>query len=196
MNPAYRRGRDFFKGILRFLFKVNVVGAEKFPEEEGLVVCCNHISNWDPMLLGSFCPRKVRYMAKEELFRIPLISSLLLSWGAFPVKRGAGDRAAIRTSLEIAQGGDVLGVFPEGTRSKTGKLGKALPGGAMIALRSGVRVVPVAIVGPYRLFRPLTIIYGEAIDLKELAGGKGNTALAAEIIMNEIQKLIDDFQSD
>lgn len=66
----------------------------------------------------------------------------------------------------------------------------------MIALRSGVRVVPVAIVGPYRLFRPLTIIYGEAIDLKELAGGKGNTALAAEIIMNEIQKLIDDFQSD
>lgn len=196
MNPAYRLGRSFFRGIFRFLFKVNVIGAEKFPKEEGLVVCCNHISNWDPMFLGSFCPRKVRYMAKEELFRIPLLSSILVSWGAFPVKRGAGDRAAIRTSLEIAQGGDVLGIFPEGTRSKTGKLGKALPGGAMIALRSGVRVVPVAIIGPYRFFRPINIIYGDAIDLKELAGGKGNTALAAEIIMNEIQKLIDKYKSE
>lgn len=195
MNLLYRMGRAFFNRFLRIVFKVKVVGADQFPKDEGLVLCCNHISNWDPVVLGTFCPRQIRYMAKEELFRIPLLSSIIRKLGTYPVKRGAGDRSAIRTSLEIAQSGDVVGIFPEGTRSKTGKIEKVLPGGAMIALRSGVRVVPAAIIGPYRLFRPLTIVYGDAIDLKELAGGKGNTALAAEIIMNEIQKLMDEHRN-
>lgn len=195
MNFTYRLFRGMFLVIISLFYRRNIIGAEKIPKDEGLVACSNHISNWDPLFLGTSFPRQVRYMTKEELFHIPIVSTLLRKWGAFPVKRGEGDRQAIRTALELTRNGDVLGIFPEGTRSKNGQLGKALPGAALIALRSGVRVVPVAIIGPYRLFRPVTIIFGAPIDLKELSGGKGNTALAAEIIMSQIKKLIDDYDS-
>lgn len=195
MNFTYRLFRGMFLVIISIFYQRKIIGAENIPKEEGLVACCNHISNWDPLFLGTSLPRQVRYMAKEELFHIPVVSTLLQKWGAFPVKRGEGDRQAIRTAIQIAHDGDVLGIFPEGTRSKDGQLGKALPGAALIALRSGARIVPVAIIGPYRLFRPITIIFGSPIDLKELSGGKGNTAIAAEIIMSQIKKLIDDNDS-
>lgn len=192
MNRTYEFFKSFFAGIISTFYRWKVIGAEQIPCEEGLVVCANHISNWDPLLLGSSFPRQIRYMAKEELFHIPLVGFLVRRWGAYPVKRGSGDRQAIKKSIEIARNGEVIGIFPEGTRSKTGKLGKALPGAALIAQRSGVRVVPAAIIGPYRLFRPITIIFGAPFDLKELSDGKGNMAMAAEIIMNEIQKLMDE----
>ncbi|WCK56062.1 lysophospholipid acyltransferase family protein [Aneurinibacillus sp. Ricciae_BoGa-3] len=185
----------FFRAIFRFIFAVfyrwNVVGRENIPDG-GVVLCCNHISNWDPMLLGSGIERQVHFMAKEELFKIPVVSQLVTAFGTFPIKRGTGDRRAIRRALELAKDNRVLGIFPEGTRSKTGEPGKALPGAALIALKSGAQVVPVYIKGPYKIFRPITIIYGQPFDLNERVMGKNNAERldnAADIIMQEIKCL-------
>jgi 1-acyl-sn-glycerol-3-phosphate acyltransferase len=196
-SKTYPFFRALFRGLFASVYRWRVIGRENIPDGEGLILCCNHISNWDPVLLGCGIDRQVHFMAKEELFRIPVISSLITDFGTFPVKRGAGDRQAIRKSLEIVKEGKVLGIFPEGTRnlSNPGKVGNVLPGAAMIALKAGVRVVPVAIDGPYRPFsRRITIIYGQPIDLTAAVAGKESaerTQYAAEIIQREIQKLLD-----
>lgn len=195
-SKTYPFFRGLFRGIFKGFYRWKVIGQENIPDGEGLVLCANHISNWDPVLLGCGIERQVHFMAKAELFRIPVISSLIKDFGTYPVKRGAGDRQAIRTSLELAKQGKVLGIFPEGKRNRTsqGNVGNILPGAAMIALKSGVRVVPVAIIGPYRLFRSVTIIYGQPIDLTAAVSGKETaerTQAAAEIIRSEIQKILD-----
>ncbi|AMA74741.1 lysophospholipid acyltransferase family protein [Aneurinibacillus thermoaerophilus] len=188
--------RSLFRGIFASVYRWRVIGRENIPDGEGIVLCANHISNWDPVLLGCGIERQVHFMAKQELFKVPVLSWLIRNFGAFPVKRGAGDRQAIRKSLEVVNQGKVLGIFPEGRRNRAGAgdVGKVLPGAAMIALKAGVRVVPVAIIGPYRLFRPITIIYGKPIDIVAEVAGKESgerTQYAAEVIRREIQALMD-----
>jgi 1-acyl-sn-glycerol-3-phosphate acyltransferase len=137
-------------------------------------------------------------MAKEELFRIPVLSYLITQFGAFPVKRGAGDRAAIRSTLKILEEGKILGIFPEGSRSKTGEIGQGLSGAAMFALKSEAQVVPVAIIGPYRLFRPVRIVYGKPIDLSSYREGKTNAETlkkVTDLIMDEIKSLYNQHRS-
>lgn len=133
-------------------------------------------------------------MAKQELFRIPLFSMLIRVLGAFPVKRGSGDLQALKQALRLLQEEKVLGIFPEGTRSRDGKLGRAHTGAALIALRAGAPVVPAAIIGPYRLFRPVRIIFGQPIEVtspaREKIGMKEAAALT-DRIMNEIKQMID-----
>lgn len=174
-------------------YRWQVIGAEHIPKEGPVILCANHISLLDPPLLGSGIERQVHFMAKEELFRIPVISFFIKKFGAFPVKRGAGDRASIRTALNLLEDGKIFGIFPEGTRSKNGELGPGLPGVAMFALKSQAAVIPVAIVGPYRLFKPVKIVYGQPIDLSELRSKKsGSDTLkeATDLIMSQIQRLL------
>lgn len=159
-----------------------------------MILCANHISNLDPLLLGCGTNRQVHFMAKEELFKIPLLSYFIVQFGAFPVKRGAGDRSAIRTTLKILGEGKVIGIFPEGTRSKTGELGQGKPGVGLFALKSEAAVIPVAIIGPYRLFRPVTIVYGKPLDLSAMRAEKAGADTVKEVtdlIMSQIRNLID-----
>lgn len=188
----YRTFRGFFRIIFSLVFRWQVIGREHIPKEGPVILCANHISLWDPPLLGSGIDRMVNFMAKEELFRIPVISFLITKFGAFPVKRGAGDRAAIRATLKLLEEGKILGIFPEGTRSKTGEVGEGMPGVAMFALKSQAQVIPVAIVGPYRLFRPIKIVYGEPIDLTRLREAKSSADTLKEttdLIMEHIKAL-------
>ncbi|MFD2371795.1 lysophospholipid acyltransferase family protein [Brevibacillus sp. GCM10020057] len=190
----YRTFRSFFRIIFSLVFRWQVIGREHIPKEGPVILCANHISLWDPPLLGSGIERMVNFMAKEELFRIPVLSFLITKFGAFPVKRGAGDRAAIRTTLKLLEDGKVLGIFPEGTRSKTGELGEGMPGTAMFALKSQATVIPVAIIGPYRLFRPIKIVYGEPIDLTQLREAKPSADTlkqTTDLIMQRIRELHD-----
>ncbi|QQE76610.1 1-acyl-sn-glycerol-3-phosphate acyltransferase [Brevibacillus composti] len=187
-----------FRGLFRFVFSVfyrwQVIGAEHIPKEGPVILCCNHISLWDPPLLGSGIDRQVHFMAKEELFRIPVISFLIQKFGAFPVKRGAGDRTAIRTALKLLEEGKIFGIFPEGTRSKDGTLGPGMSGVSMFALKSNAAVIPVAIKGPYKLFRPVKIIYGQPIDIASLRERKTDSETLKEttdLIMSRIQSLLD-----
>lgn len=189
----YNTFRTLFRGFFRLFYRWEVIGSENIPASGPVILCSNHISNYDPLIVGCSSERRVHFMAKEELFRIPIVSFLIRQFGAFPVKRGAADRSAIRSTLQILEEGKVLGIFPEGTRSKTGDLKKGLPGVAMFALKSQAAVVPVAIVGPYRLFRPVKVVIGKPIDLTAYREQKASGEVLKEttdLIMRHIGDLL------
>ncbi|RBP89576.1 1-acyl-sn-glycerol-3-phosphate acyltransferase [Cytobacillus firmus] len=180
-------------GVLKPIYRFEVIGRENFPAEGGVLLCSNHIDNLDPPVVGINAPRPVYFMAKEELFKVPVLGKILPDLNAFPVKRGMSDREALRKGLGILKEGNVLGLFPEGTRSKTGQLGKGLAGAGFFALRSEAHVVPCAIIGPYKAFSKLKVVYGKPIDMKELREKKVSAEETTEMIMSEIRKLIEDY---
>ena len=155
--------------IFAVITRVRLNGIENVPEEGPFIIAANHLSWTDIPFIPYNLTRKVVYMAKEEYFS-SRIAWLVRFLGAFPVKRGEADRQALRAAEEQLKKGNILVIFPEGTRSRTRTIAKAHPGMAMIALRTGVPVVPVAIAGSEHVlksFRPrVTISYGEPMILK------------------------------
>ena len=190
----------FLKGILptmfRIIYRSEVHGQENVPKEGGAIIAANHISLWDPPFVGAFCPRRVSFMAKKELFENSVFSSIITSLGAFPVNRGAADRNAIKTALAVLSEGKCLGLFPEGTRSKSGKLGEPEAGIGLIAYKANVPIVPVAITGTNGkgLFPKFTIRFGKPIPAGDPKDKKLMTTLPTQI-MTEIQKLLDEEQA-
>lgn len=187
--------RFLFRLLYRFVYRYEVIGRENVPSTGAVLLCSNHISNLDPPILGSSIERKVAFMAKTELFDIPVVSYLITQFGAFPIRRGAQDKKALRKALSLLKEGEVLGVYPEGTRSKTGELGKAYSGVGLFALKEESHVIPVAIIGPYRLFSRVKVIFGSAISLEDLRLEKvtsESTKIATDRIMHGIQALLDE----
>lgn len=141
---------SFLDVVLGILFKIflrlEVHGTENIPKTGPLVIASNHLSLLDPPVIGVVAPRKVHFMAKRELF-VPVLGYIYKTLGAFPVNRGGADRAAIKHGIEILQSGEVLAIFPEGTRSKTGQLGKLEPGALMMAGKTSAVIVPTAVSG-------------------------------------------------
>ncbi|HWR38051.1 MAG TPA: lysophospholipid acyltransferase family protein [Patescibacteria group bacterium] len=133
--------------FIRLVFRLKVTGSENIPLQGGAIVAANHISLWDPPVVGAALARRVSFMAKEELFNQPLLGWTILRLGAFPVRRNTADRNAIRTALGRLADGHLVGLFPEGTRSKTGELGSPEPGIALIAAKAGVPIIPAAVIG-------------------------------------------------
>ncbi|BDG46718.1 MULTISPECIES: lysophospholipid acyltransferase family protein [Parageobacillus] len=191
MVDFYSFAKGVVKRILIPLYRIEVIGVEQFPKEGGVLLCANHISNLDPPILGITAPRPIHFMAKEELFRVPLFKNLITILHAFPVKRGMSDRQALRTGLDLLKQGRVLGIFPEGTRSKDGKLKKGLPGVGFFALRTSAAVVPCAIIGSYRPFVRLKVVYGAPLDMAPLRERKASPEEATAYIMQHIQALLD-----
>ncbi len=186
----YPFGKQVVKAILAPLYRIKIIGKENFPMDGGVLICANHIDNLDPPVVGLTCPRDIHFMAKEELFHAPILKQLLPTINVFPVKRGLSDKKAIRTGLTHLKEGRVLGLFPEGTRSKTGEIGKGLAGAGFFALRTNAAVVPCAIIGPYKPFRQLKVVYGKPIDFTTYREQKISAEEATEVIMNEIRRLI------
>ena len=133
-------------------------------------------------------------MAKSELFSQPVLKSLLPKVGAFPIRRGMSDRQALRTGLTLLKEEEMIGVFPEGTRSKTGELGKGLTGVGFFALRSNAHIVPCAVMGSYKLFSELLVVYGPPVDMSALREQRGSAEMATETIMEGIQKLLNEYE--
>jgi len=184
----YRIGRALFRFIFTVFFRMRAIGMENVPKDGAVVLCGNHTSFLDPPLLGTPLRRKVHFMAKAELFEIPVLGTIISKVGAFPVKRGGVSRESIRLAVQLLRDGNMLGVFPEGSRSNAGGMGKK--GAASLALKAGAAVVPVAIVGTYSLFRRMTIVYGAPLDLSAYAGASSeDLELATEAIMKEIRRL-------
>lgn len=143
-------------------YRVTYIGLEDVPADRTLIVCCNHISMLDMFLFGSTMPMKIHFMAKQELFKIPLISSIIKGLGAYPVKRGHGDTQAAKTTLKLLKDGKTIGIFPEGRRlNKVGTKSKPKSGAILFSLEGGVPVLPVGIFGTYRLFSKIYVVYGE-----------------------------------
>ena len=188
----YPLGKALVSAVFYPLYRIQVIGKENFPKEGGVLLCANHIDNLDPPVVGITAPRPVRFMAKEELFQMPLLKGLLPRLHAFPVKRGMSDRQAMRTALSVLKNGEVVGLFPEGTRSKTGELQKGLAGAGFFALRGNAVVMPCAIIGSYKPFRRLKVIYGKPLDMTPYRERKASAEEVTEVIMDEIRKLIEE----
>jgi 1-acyl-sn-glycerol-3-phosphate acyltransferase len=184
--------------ILRLAFRYRARGAENLPREGGYVLAAGHVSNLDPWALGlEIWPRRfLRFMAKSELFWFPL-SIAVSGVGAFKVHRGRADRAAIERAVELARTGNVIAMFPEGTRRKKGLRkkyeAKAHTGAARIALEAGVPLVPAGIKGTDGLSRLAAwrVRYGAPIEIDDLRGREMGEAAreATDRLMAEIHKL-------
>lgn len=195
--------RHLFKAGFWLATGYRVHGVDLVPMEGPVLVVANHLHNLDPVLAAISYPRPVHFMAKKELFSIPVISQAIRLVGAFPVDRGRADRSAIRRAKATLEQGIGLGMFPEGTRSKTGGLKQALPGAGLLALQSGAPIVPMAIT---RLDRPpgnrgwnklsrfrrgFDVRMGAPFHLEQPADGSRLTAAGAtEQIMRELAKLL------
>ena len=136
--------------LFRILFRGRVIGRRNVPMQGSLVVVANHGSHLDPPLLGHALGRPVAFMAKQELFRVPLLGPLIRALAAYPVKRGASDREAIRTATARLNEGWATGVFLDGTRQADGRINQPMPGAALLAARSGSPLLPVAIINSHR----------------------------------------------
>lgn len=167
-------------------------GGERVPATGGGVLAVNHLSAIDPPLVGAHCPRTVYFMTKAELLAKPVVGELLTWTGAFPVRRGEGDRDALRQAREIARAGHLVGVFVEGTRQRLGYPGRVLPGAMMIALQEGVPIVPCGVhsFGWSRKNRqPCALVWGEPIDLSGLPRSAQGYKEGADVVGAEILRL-------
>jgi 1-acyl-sn-glycerol-3-phosphate acyltransferase len=183
---------------VRLLFRLRTRGLENLPDDGGFVLAANHTSNLDPWPLGLplFPRRWLRFMGKSELFN-PVLGPILRGGGAFPVRRGERDTEAIRTAVELCRAGEVVVMFPEGTRREKGlrKKWDARPhtGAARIALEAGCPLVPAAIRGTDRIRRlgPLRVAYGQPLALDDLAAQDPRDAAqeATDRLMTEIRRL-------
>ena len=187
----YKFAAIICKNILRLIYRVKVEGDNSIDQVKGCIIYANHTCYLDPVVMGSFIKRQLRFMAKAELFNSRLFRNLLLRLGAFPVRRGEADLGAVKTALSLLKNGEVLGIFPEGTRNKSGTFMGAEPGLSMIAIRARVPVIPVAILSNYRLFSSLRIIIGQPIYLEEYYNKKINMDQHKEISENLMRKVID-----
>ncbi|WP_042162593.1 lysophospholipid acyltransferase family protein [Paenibacillus gorillae] len=191
----YRICRFLLLVIYNVIFRLEAVGKENIPAEGPVVLASNHLSNFDPPTVGIKLKRKVHYMAKQELFNVPVFGPLIRDLGAFPVKRGGVSKEAIRSAIGLLQQGEVMGIFPEGTRNSA-EGAAAKKGAAMITMRSGATVVPVAIIGNYKPFRKMKIIYGKPVDLTAFINDSSPDMLerVTEAIMVRIRQMIKENQ--
>ena len=169
----------------KIFYKVTIVNKEKIENAKGVVISGNHLSNHDPLLFPAFFDKKIRFIAKEELFKVT---------GAIPIKRGTFDRTAINNSIKLIKEGEVVGIFPEGTRShsKDLDLGQSHNGASFIATRAKTKIIPFAIIPNknFRIFSSIKIVIGDEIDATALKEeGKSHDEITA-ILMERISELI------
>ncbi len=191
---------SFLRNLCRIfyiiVYRITVIGEENIPKEKGgYIIASNHVSNNDPPVVGITFKGKYTFMAKEELFhKNPIFTWLITKLGAFPVKRGAKDGAqAIQKALESLKNGRIFVIFPEGTRSKDGELGRAKSGVTLVAAQAKVPVVPVFIkYGRKKFRREIQISIGEKIPAEcfdvDIEDRKMLKQVSATI-MDEIAKL-------
>ncbi|AFY52713.1 1-acyl-sn-glycerol-3-phosphate acyltransferase [Rivularia sp. PCC 7116] len=185
--------------MLRVYFRGRIYGAENVPRNGPLVIVSNHASNFDPPIVSNSVRRPVSYMAKEELFKIPVLKQVIELYGAYPVNRGSSDRNAIRKALEYLNNGWAVGIFLQGTRTKDGRITDPKKGAALIAAKAKAPLIPVCLCGtqdieqkgyaiPQRV--PVTVRIGELISPPN-STTKEDLAAVTEKCTVEINKLHD-----
>jgi 1-acyl-sn-glycerol-3-phosphate acyltransferase len=200
-TPVYNLAAILTWPVVHGLYRLDTTGLERLPEEGGFVLAANHVSSFDPWPLGMplWPKRQLHFMAKVELFK-PVLGQLLTAGGAFPVRRGQRDLESIETAVTICRRGDVVAMFPEGTRQTKGLRKKfehrPRTGSARIALAAGVPLVPAAIKGTDGLsrLRKLRVAYGDPVSVDDLDGAGSPSAHqeATDRLMERIYALYDE----
>jgi 1-acyl-sn-glycerol-3-phosphate acyltransferase len=178
------------RNLLRLFFRVEIKGDNFLGDVKGCIVYANHTSYLDPIVMGGFIKRPIRFMAKRELFQIKLLGAILKNLGTFPVRRGEADINAVKTALRLLRSGEVLGLYPEGTRNRSGAPMDAEPGLSMIAIKSKVPVIPVAIVSEYKILSPIRMIIGQPIYLEEFYSTRQSMEEHKRISNNLMKKIM------
>lgn len=147
----------------KLFFRVDFIDPEKVPREGPALLCANHNTIMDMFFLGYGLKRWIHWMAKEELFRNPILAFVLRELGAFPVKRGTGDVSSIKSAYKLLEQNELVGIFPHGTRIDPAKIEtvRVKPGAVMIAANAGVPIVPATVCGSYKIFSRMKVIYGD-----------------------------------
>ena len=195
-TPFYAFARTFLPWFFRLVIPMRVRGADRVPASGNAILCCNHASMTDPLRLAYSQKRQIYFMAKEELFRNPFVAAVIGALGAFPVTRGRGDKAAISTAKTILDNGRLLGIFVEGTRSRTGEFLRPKPGAVMLAHNCSAPIVPCCITPKSgklpRLFHLCYVSYGSPISPQELGIKNGTPSEyrnASLLVMERIASL-------
>ncbi len=194
---TYALGRIVLTLPTLLIYRVRKIGLENVPREGALILAPNHFSQMDHFFVGVYLRRKIRFMAKSQMFGPPVLTYIYKHGGVFPVRRGHHDEEAIETAREILRQEEMLLVYAEGGRSRSGRLGTPKPGIGRIALESGAPVVPVAIYGSatvrsWKRFRfpKITVRFGEPVSFPaEDAPGHGRQLEAATEIFNRVREL-------
>lgn len=201
MKLHYRLCRSLLRGLFWSCFRWQIIGAERIPSKGAVILASNHVSYLDPPLIGSAASREIFYLARESLFRFPVVGRFLRLVNALPVDRKGRSPKGLKAILNcLAAGGGVL-LFPEGTRTKDGALQTAQPGVGLTAVRSGAPVVPVRLYGAYEAWnrkmrfprpRPITVVFG--IPLRFAAQPRTREAYAA--VSQQIMETIANINKD
>lgn len=191
----YDAAKYSFWGIFGTIWRMRVLGCENMPKTGAVIVACNHVSNLDPPVLGTASPRRISYMAKEELFRIPVLGPAIRAVGAYPVDRKGSATAAIKRSVEVLARGGVIGIFPEGGRNITGT-NEIRQGAALLASLSKAPVVPARIVGTgeARRFAAFRVYFGAPLRLPpDRKASRQDLANFTDDVMHAIRTLPENF---
>lgn len=193
-SPVYA----FFRGICRIitsvLFDLKVYGLKNVPENGGALIIANHASYLDPALIGVQIPRPLSFLAKSELFDVPLFGQLIPRLNAFPVRQGAGDKGAIEETIRRLREGHLLTLFPEGQRTPDGTLQKIQKGVALVVKRAEVPIVPAVIIGAFKAWpkqrliftsHPVCVLYGPPLDVSQM-----KAAEIVELIDRTFRKML------
>ena len=198
MNPSYFLGWCCFRALFKIYFRWRVYHPERVPETGPVILAANHASFIDPPLVGAGLPRDINYLARESLFRFPGIGALLRSWNSVPVDREGGGAAGLKKILDRLLHGGAIILFPEGTRSRDGKLQRARSGIGLTAIKSDAAVVPVRVFGTYEAYgrhlrfprpRRVAVKYGEPMRFEAL---RAEAKTCSKARLKEIYQLVAD----
>lgn len=198
-SKFYETAYKVLAKAFRWFYNIRITGAENEPMEGGYIACSNHISNHDVLVLAVSLKRQVRFFAKAELFKVPLLKQLITSLGAYPVERGKSDVASIKKTINILQGGEVVGFYPQGTRSPGvhPSQTKTRNGVGLIAYRSKAAILPVAIETKgfkLRPFKRINVHIGKPLyydDMQFIDGSREDYERASNLIFSRILALFE-----
>ena len=182
--------KPFFRFIALILYRVKKINEDNIPKEGPVILCGNHVHGLDAPVVIVCTKRHVKYMAKIELFKNKSLAFLMNKYGTFAVRRGTLDRESLKNAFEVIEEGNILGMFPEGTRKGIDKKVKIKNGAAYIASLTGVPIVPVGIIGSFKPFTKVVLKYGKPISVIKFDGDKPDKEILDQIslkIMEAIQ---------
>lgn len=178
--------------IFRIIYRIEIINKDNIPKVGRFLLCSNHISIFDPVILSIVVPREIAWMGKKELFTNKILSKLLYRLGVFPVDRDEAELSTIRHAMKLLKNEGVLGIFPEGTRVKEMNIENAKPGVALIGIKTKSPILPVYIEGTYKPFSKLKVYFGEPFDFSDAYGDKlttGDYKIYGQKILNSIYSI-------